>query len=231
MPDDIQHRVERTSNKHSRAVYREGTVIIRLARNLSQREEREHVDALLRRMSRMVVKERERLVIDPFRPLLSGEPVAEIVLPDGRVHRFELSAGLKTKATRTEAGWRIQVGPRVRRAQLHRFLWKLLASVELPRVRELAGQIDRACFQAGIRQVKLSYASSLWGSCSAKGDILLNAALLFTPPRMLRYVIAHELAHRRVRDHSKRFWAEVERGSPDHKEIRRELRKYRICSL
>ncbi len=231
MHDDIDHRIERTRNKHSRAVYRDGTVIIRLARDLSDAQEHEHVESLLRRMAGIVRKERERLVIDPFRPLLRGETSTDVRLPDGTVRTFQLLPGTRTKAYPTALGWRITVGPRVRRAQLHRFLWTVLAKGELPRLKAYVERLEAETFGMGIRGVRLRYASSLWGSCSPHGDVMLNAVLLLVPESLLRYVIIHELAHRVVRNHSRRFWMEVERFVPDQLEIRRTLRNYRICSL
>jgi predicted metal-dependent hydrolase len=69
----IRHRIERTRNKHSRAVYKNDTIIIRLARNLSAIEEQEHIQSLLRRMTQQVLREREKTIVDPFREYLERE--------------------------------------------------------------------------------------------------------------------------------------------------------------
>ncbi|HUG72403.1 MAG TPA: SprT family zinc-dependent metalloprotease [Steroidobacteraceae bacterium] len=45
-----------------------------------------------------------------------------------------------------------------------------------------------------------------WGSCSARGTITLNLALLFQPEDVVRYLLCHELAHTRHLNHSARFW-------------------------
>lgn len=51
---------------------------------------------------------------------------------------------------------------------------------------------------------------SLWGSLDTRDRITLDLSLALAPPAATRYVVAHELAHLRVRDHSPRFWAQVQ---------------------
>ncbi len=48
-----------------------------------------------------------------------------------------------------------------------------------------------------------------WGSCSALGNLNFSYRLLFLPPCLRRYIILHELAHRRELNHSRRFWVVV----------------------
>ncbi|MGN0324920.1 MAG: M48 family metallopeptidase [Lachnospiraceae bacterium] len=66
---------------------------------------------------------------------------------------------------------------------------------------------------------------SRWGSCSGKGNLNFNCLLMKVPPEVLDYVVVHELCHRKEMNHSKRFWAEVERVLPDYRENRRWLKE------
>jgi predicted metal-dependent hydrolase len=59
-----------------------------------------------------------------------------------------------------------------------------------------------------------------WGSCSGKGNLNFNCMLMLAPPRVIEYVIVHELCHRKHMDHSPAFWALVERHLPDWQERR-----------
>ena len=65
-----------------------------------------------------------------------------------------------------------------------------------------------------------------WGSCASSGVIRLNWRLSMLPPRLLEYVVVHELAHMRQANHSPAFWAEVERAMSDSAARRAELRAY-----
>jgi predicted metal-dependent hydrolase len=79
-----------------------------------------------------------------------------------------------------------------------------------------------------VRQVRLQFATTQWGSCSPKGVIMLNTALLFMPPSLLRYVIVHELAHRVHQNHSDTYWREVERAMPSYMKPYKMLQNYRL---
>ena len=67
-----------------------------------------------------------------------------------------------------------------------------------------------------------------WGSCSAKGNVNFNYQLAFLPDELLDYVVIHELAHRRHMNHSRAFWAEVEKYCPDYRERRAALKEYSL---
>ena len=67
-----------------------------------------------------------------------------------------------------------------------------------------------------------------WGSCNAKGNVNFNYQLAFLPDELLDYVVIHELAHRRHMNHSRAFWAEVEKYCPDYLERREQLKEYSL---
>ncbi|MGA7593835.1 MAG: SprT family zinc-dependent metalloprotease [Gallionella sp.] len=78
------------------------------------------------------------------------------------------------------------------------------------------------------RTVQLSQARTQWGSCTAQGAVRLNVQLIKLPPRLIDYVVVHELAHLRELNHSPAFWRVVEGACPDYACLRSELRAVAI---
>ena len=63
-----------------------------------------------------------------------------------------------------------------------------------------------------------------WGSCTGRGDLNFNCLLMLAPEEIRDYVVVHELCHRKEMNHSKAFWAHVERVLPDYKLRRKWLK-------
>ena len=64
-----------------------------------------------------------------------------------------------------------------------------------------------------------------WGSCSSNGTLSFSFRLMLAPPRVLDYVVVHELCHLKHMNHSKEFWNMVESILPDYKEHRKWLKE------
>jgi predicted metal-dependent hydrolase len=71
-----------------------------------------------------------------------------------------------------------------------------------------------------VRRLALSSATRRWGSASADGSIRLNWRLIHFAPRVIDYVVTHELAHLREMNHSPAFWDIVRSALPDYAERR-----------
>jgi len=65
-----------------------------------------------------------------------------------------------------------------------------------------------------------------WGSCSHKNNISLNMKLVLLPDELVDYVILHELVHTKIHNHSKTFWAEVDKHVVNGKATAKRLREY-----
>jgi predicted metal-dependent hydrolase len=76
------------------------------------------------------------------------------------------------------------------------------------------------CNRVTVRQQK-----TRWGSCSPHNNISLNIKLAQLPEELMDYVILHELAHTRVHNHSRKFWAELDKYIKNSKSVSRRLKK------
>ncbi len=76
------------------------------------------------------------------------------------------------------------------------------------------------------REMKLSSARGRWGSCSHDNSINLTWRLIFCPIEAIDYVAVHELCHILHKNHSREFWASVERVLPDYRERERWLKDH-----
>lgn len=70
-----------------------------------------------------------------------------------------------------------------------------------------------------------------WGSCSEKNNINLNYNLVRLPDELIDYTLLHELVHTRVKNHSKRFWDELDRIAGDAKKLDRQLKDHSLLLL
>lgn len=73
-------------------------------------------------------------------------------------------------------------------------------------------------------RITVRHQRTRWGSCSSKGNLNFNCLLMLAPPEVIDSVVVHELCHRKVMNHSKRFYAEVLRVFPEYRKWQKWLR-------
>ena len=73
-------------------------------------------------------------------------------------------------------------------------------------------------------RLSLSNADKRWGSAKSDGSIRLNWRLMHFELPVIDYVVAHELSHLRVMNHSPHFWQTVGSVMPDYPERRKQLK-------
>jgi len=67
---------------------------------------------------------------------------------------------------------------------------------------------------------------SKWASCSSSGNLSFNLRMIALPPRLIGYVVLHELLHLKYPRHNREFWGRVEEFFPDYREMEKELLRY-----
>lgn len=85
-------------------------------------------------------------------------------------------------------------------------------------------------FKLYPRFIRIKTQKSRWGSCGIHNDINLNYLLMLAPPKVMEYVVVHELCHIKERNHSAKFWKLVEAHLPEYQRDRNWLKK-NGCSL
>ncbi|MDX1668367.1 MAG: SprT family zinc-dependent metalloprotease [Limnobacter sp.] len=99
---------------------------------------------------------------------------------------------------------------------------RLLRKQAKPRFARIAEQLAER-EQLPDFSIHLSSARCRWGSCNSDGKLRLNWRLMFYPDDIVKYVIAHEMAHLREMNHSDQFWREVEKLMPNYERVHKYL--------
>jgi predicted metal-dependent hydrolase len=86
---------------------------------------------------------------------------------------------------------------------------------EAKRDLEAASRQAAQALGVAITRVSIRDQASRWGSCSTTGVLSYSWRLILTPPFVLDYLAAHEVAHLLEMNHSRRFWRLVDKVCPN----------------
>jgi predicted metal-dependent hydrolase len=89
--------------------------------------------------------------------------------------------------------------------------------------RKLAELVSRFDGIAEVPTFQLLAMEKQWGSCSPAGRISLNPSLIKAPAHCVEYVLIHEVCHLLEHNHSKGFYALLDRHCPDWRSWKAEL--------
>ena len=87
----------------------------------------------------------------------------------------------------------------------------------------LKALLSKASWVKNVPLYKILVMQKQWGSCSIKGNLILNPHLVKAPKECIDYVILHELCHIAEYNHSERFWRLLTQVMPNWKEVKAEL--------
>jgi len=154
--------------------------------------------------------ERVQLVLDPTQALGKAGAVLSVDTTDGQLRK--LFVGLPHNAE-----------PEQIRDVVQAWLMRQGKAIFLARLQHFAPLLG-----VQWQKLSLSNAGTRWGSASTSGAIRLNWRLVHFSMPVIDYVVAHELSHLRVMDHSQRFWDTVGTVMPDYAERRGLLKQVPI---
>jgi predicted metal-dependent hydrolase len=162
----------------------------------------------------------EKLAAYPERPLL--RPGVKVPL-HGVPHRIIRHPGRGgTRRELGEGGAEIHVfGAEDQTARRIADHLKKAAKAEIePMALALAARLGRK-----VRSIRFKDTTSRWGSCSADGNLSFSWRIMMAPPRVIAYLVAHEVAHLSEMNHGPKFWALCRELCPDMEACRAWLKR------
>ena len=75
------------------------------------------------------------------------------------------------------------------------------------------------------KEIRISSAKTRYGSCTADNKVFFSFRLVMAPYPKIDYVIVHELAHIKIKNHSQRFWRYMEEVMPEYRKYRKWLKE------
>ena len=87
----------------------------------------------------------------------------------------------------------------------------------------LQAMLLKASWVDGLPSFRIMAMTKQWGSCSTKGNLILNPHLVKAPKECIDYVILHELCHIAEHNHSDKFWRLLTQVMSNWKEVKAKL--------
>ncbi|MGE6330399.1 M48 family metallopeptidase [Psychrobacter pacificensis] len=87
-------------------------------------------------------------------------------------------------------------------------------------IERLEAVILKAAWVTDTPAFRLLTMKKQWGSCSVKGNLILNPHLVKAPKECIDYVILHELCHIAEHNHSEHFWRLLTQVMPNWKAVK-----------
>ncbi|OUS73937.1 metal-dependent hydrolase [Pseudoalteromonas sp. A601] len=136
-------------------------------------------------------------------------------VPNVKLSRGKLNVTIKDEASKSIDDRVIKIKPLIDKWYQHK-----AKAIFHERLAEL---LPKATWVKGIPSFRVMAMKKQWGSCSSKGNLMLNPHLIKAPKECIDYVILHELCHIAEHNHSERFWRLLTQVMPNWKEVKAKL--------
>ena len=215
--NDLEFEVRRSTRRKTfgLTVGRSGELVVHAPLQTDVEELRAWVRKKLLWVNRKLLQKEEEVQHVRLMEPVSGETVSYL----GRNYRLK-RVEEQTHALQFDGQWFTIRIKDCSRAPLLLKTWYRRNGLEwlTPRVKSWERKTDTS--PSGVKVEELGYR---WASCTRSGVLRFNWKLFQLPVRLIDYVIAHELTHIRVHNHSKAFWNALEQAMPDWKSRKDEL--------
>lgn len=216
MPIEVNQIIRSKRKTVALLIKPDGSLIVRAPLRISERSIREFVE----KNSRWVHKKQaEALAALPPSPKQYAP--GETFMYLGNAYPLEIVKGQRRPLILGEYFQLAQSAEGNARLVFERWYRAQAREIFCERVNFYASQYD---FQ--YKKIGITSARTRWGSCSANGSLNFSWRLILAPMEAVDYVVIHELVHTVVHNHSKQFWAKVQKILPDYKERRKWLRQH-----
>ena len=218
----LVHRPRVTRRVHLELA-EDGGLLVVAPPGMSRRAVRRSLQQKAGRVARFVAVARSRQRDLPVLNYAEGEH--HLYLGESLTLKVHATGSSRSKVTLDRSALVIETGnpqPAYLRDLLRRWYREQAGQVFTERLRIISAQ---AAWTGGhTPPFRMRRMKRTWGSCSAAGLLTLNTHLVKAPPRLVDYVIAHEVCHLREHNHGKAFYALQEQLYPDWRSARTELR-------
>lgn len=207
------------------AVYPMKEVEIRVPKHLEQ----EHIQRLVKKKADWVIKQfiwfDEITQLDSSKEHVNGETYLYL----GRQFRLQIKKG-EERAEAKIIGRNISVNlpintpKKYEKKIIKAVIWKFYRQQTEEKVEELVKKYSK---RLGIALPKFMIKNQYkrWGSCTSKNQLIFNFRLSMAPVSQVEYVVAHEICHTKIKDHSSEYWKRLKSVLPEYEARKEALKK------
>lgn len=141
-------------------------------------------------------------------------------VPNVKLSRGKLNVTVKREASKYIASDSRDIGLTMIKPLIDKWYQHKAKAIFHERLAEL---LPKTSWVKGIPSFRVMAMKRQWGSCSTKGNLMLNPHLIKAPKECIDYVILHELCHIAEHNHSERFWRLLTQVMPNWKEVKAKL--------
>jgi predicted metal-dependent hydrolase len=188
---------------------------------------RSDLDAIVSRRAPWILRNVSRDAIEaPRKRLITGKSLPYL----GRQVRLRILPSESARASLTFSHWsfKVLVPVPLESAQRQSEIAAVFRRWYVARATKILAERTRVWanrMQVCPAGIRVRSQNRRWASCTIDGTIQFNWRCVMIPPRLIDYVVVHELAHLLHRAHSKEFWMTVSTMLPDYQTSRALLKQ------
>lgn len=166
--------------------------------------------------SAWIIEKRNKNIQCGYKPLNMEDD--ELIPILNHIYRIKLIERGRVKVTNDE----LQINASNSRSKLISYLKRIAYEYISEKAKQIAEQNNLY-----FASISISQAKTRWGSCSFNNKLNFTYKLILCPSNVVDYVIAHELTHTVVKNHSKLFYSKLKSIFTDYQNSEKWLKDNR----